>query len=143
VASTPTSGNGPIVGSLGGHRQNVSNLLAVSTSTSLTSPQDQIASLTLQLNSLLAQRNITTGNTQNNFTRNLSLHATGADVKLLQQFLNTHGFVITTSGAGSFGNETTLFGTLTYKALMKYQKSVGLPATGFFGPMTRAYIANH
>lgn len=78
--------------------------------------------------------------TKFNFTRNLSLHATGDDVKALQQYLNTHGFVIATSGAGSPGKETTLFGTLTYKALVKFQKSIGWSGTGFFGPMTREYI---
>ena len=77
-----------------------------------------------------------------NFTRNLSLHATGADVKALQQFLNANGFVIAKTGAGSLGKETTLFGTLTYKALVKFQKSLGWSGTGFFGPMTREYIKN-
>jgi len=75
-----------------------------------------------------------------NFTRNLSLHATGADVKALQQYLNSHGFVISKTGAGSLGKETTLFGTLTYKSLVKFQKSLGWSGTGFFGPMTRDYI---
>jgi len=78
-----------------------------------------------------------------NFTRNLSLHATGKDVKALQQYLNASGFVIAKTGAGSLGKETTLFGTLTYKALVKFQKSIGWSGTGFFGPMTREYIANH
>jgi len=84
-----------------------------------------------------------TNTTKYNFTRNLSLHATGADVKALQQFLNANGFVISKTGAGSPGKETTLFGTLTYKALVKFQKSLGWSGTGFFGPMTRDYIANH
>jgi hypothetical protein len=85
----------------------------------------------------------TSATTQYNFTRNLSLHATGADVKLLQQYLNNNGFVISQTGAGSLGNETNYFGTLTYKALVKFQKSIGWSGTGFFGPMTRDYIANH
>jgi len=74
------------------------------------------------------------------FTRNLSLHDTGADVQALQQFLNTHGFLVAASGPGSQSNETTTFGTKTYAALIKYQKSVGLPGTGWFGPMTRRRI---
>jgi len=85
----------------------------------------------------------TTNTTKYNFTRNLSLHATGADVKALQQFLNANGFVIAKTGAGSPGKETNLFGSLTYKALVKFQKSIGWSGTGFFGPMTREYIANH
>ena len=74
------------------------------------------------------------------FTRNLSLNQTGADVKALQQFLNTHGFTIATSGAGSLGHETITFGKATYAALIKFQKSQGLPATGWFGTMTREKI---
>jgi hypothetical protein len=74
------------------------------------------------------------------FTRNLSYKMTGTDVKQLQQFLNTHGFILSTSGAGSPGKETTLFGLLTYKSLKAYQKSVGLPSTGYFGVMTRGVV---
>lgn len=74
------------------------------------------------------------------FTRNLSANQTDADVKLLQQFLNAHGFIVATQGAGSSGHETTFFGKATYAALIKFQKSQGLPATGWFGPMTRGKV---
>jgi hypothetical protein len=80
---------------------------------------------------------------QYNFSRNLSLNTVGKDVKALQQFLNTHGFVIAKTGVGSPGKETTIFGILTYRSLQKFQKSVGLPATGFFGLLTRGYISKH
>ena len=80
---------------------------------------------------------------QYNFKRNLSLRMTGQDVKALQQYLNANGFIISKTGAGSPGKETTLFGTLTYKALVKFQKSLGWSGTGFFGPLTRSYINNH
>jgi hypothetical protein len=124
------TGNGAPVGLISQHRQNISTLLApvipFATSTTPTTSQNQTTNISTFV-----------------FTKNLSLHTTGADVKSLQQYLNTHGFVIATNGAGSPANETTLFGSLTYKALQKFQKSIGLPATGFFGPMTRVYIANH
>jgi len=74
------------------------------------------------------------------FTRILKLKSTGDDVKALQQFLNTHGFPIATKGAGSRGKETTYFGTATKTALMKYQKSIGLPQVGQLGPLTRGEI---
>ena len=32
------------------------------------------------------------------------------------------------------------FGFLTYEALVKFQIGNGLPATGFFGPLTRAVL---
>ena len=65
---------------------------------------------------------------------------TGTDVLELQKYLNTHGFVLAQSGAGSLGKETNYFGLLTYKALVKFQKSIGWSGTGFFGPMTRGFI---
>jgi peptidoglycan hydrolase-like protein with peptidoglycan-binding domain len=49
------------------------------------------------------------------------------DVRVLQKFFNTHGFIITTSGPGSPGSETSIFGTHTYQALIKFQQSKNLP----------------
>lgn len=75
------------------------------------------------------------------FTSNLKLTQTHSDVKALQQFLNARGFTVASAGSGAPGSETTYFGAKTYTALVKFQKSVGLPATGYFGPMTRAKIS--
>lgn len=75
------------------------------------------------------------------FTRNLQLYDTGEDVRALQRFLNSQGFLIAPVPApGSPGNETTTFGPATYQALTRYQASVNLPSTGYFGPLTRGYI---
>jgi peptidoglycan hydrolase-like protein with peptidoglycan-binding domain len=74
------------------------------------------------------------------FTRDLSLRSIGSDVKALQFFLNAHGYEIAKLGPGSPGHETTLFGSLTKKALMKFQKTNGIPNTGYFGPTTRGVI---
>jgi hypothetical protein len=71
------------------------------------------------------------------FVKNHSLWDTGADIQLLQQFLNAQGFVLAHSGVGSPGHETTTFGPLTYRALVQFQAAHALPATGFFGPLTR------
>jgi len=74
------------------------------------------------------------------FTKNLSLGMTDPDVRDLQILLNALGYTISTSGYGSPNNETTYFGSLTKSALMKFQKSKGIPNTGFFGPMTRGEV---
>lgn len=75
------------------------------------------------------------------FTRNLRFGMSGDDVLKLQQFLNTHGAVIATIGPGSIGNETRMFGLKTMQALVAYQKMNRItPASGYFGPVTRAFI---
>jgi len=74
---------------------------------------------------------------------NLTVGSVGEDVRTLQKFLNDKGFTVANSGPGSPGNETTRFGLLTKAALAKFQASVGIsPASGFFGPITRAYLAS-
>jgi hypothetical protein len=76
------------------------------------------------------------------FIRSLGLRSTGPDVKALQVYLNTHGYLLTKSGPGSPGQETEYFGVLTWKALMKMQKASYLPMTGFFGPLSRMVVEN-
>ncbi len=77
------------------------------------------------------------------FTKDLTVGSTGADVKALQQFLNAHGATVATSGAGSAGMETSTFGPATKAALVKFQSANGItPASGYFGPKTRAFIAS-
>lgn len=74
---------------------------------------------------------------------NLRVFQSSVNVRYLQAFLNQKGFVVAKSGPGSSGNETTFFGPLTLRALKLFQASVGLPSTGYFGPLTRAYIESH
>ncbi len=81
----------------------------------------------------------TTGTITAAFARNLEFGMTGEDVKALQQWLNTNGYRVASSGPGSPGNETTKFGGATRSALIKFQKANGItPAAGYFGPKTRA-----
>ena len=76
------------------------------------------------------------------FKSNLTVGSLGSEVKALQEFLNSHGYTIANSGAGSLGNETTRFGSLTKAALIKYQKAKGItPAVGYFGAKTRAAVS--
>jgi len=63
---------------------------------------------------------------------NLKYGATGSEVIELQEFLVDKGFLVS--------NATGNFFSLTNSAVVKYQGSVGLPTTGFVGPMTREKI---
>ncbi len=115
-----------------------------STSGTLTAEQKQtlIAQLTVQLKALMAQLVALMGSSS--FARDLQVGSSGNDVKSLQAYLNSHGYPVSASGPGSVGNETTKFGAATKAALIKFQKGNGIsPASGAFGPKTRAYISAH
>ena len=107
--------------------------------------QAQITALLAQIQALQTQLTAAQGATtvSYNFTKDLTLGSKGNDVKALQQFLNANGYQVAASGAGSAGNETTYFGSLTKAALAKYQAAVGIsPTAGYFGAKTRAYLAS-
>lgn len=75
------------------------------------------------------------------FTKDLSLNLINDDVRKLQKFLNSKGFVVASFGPGSVGNETTKFGSATKSALIKFQIANGIkPALGYFGPATRLRV---
>ena len=70
-------------------------------------------------------------------TNNLKIGSSNVDVLKLQKFLNSQGYFVAKTGPGSPGRETLYFGPATRAALIKYQKANKIPATGFFGPLTR------
>lgn len=75
------------------------------------------------------------------FKRNLYRGMNSGDVKELQKYLNDHGFILAVSGAGAPGQETTYFGSLLQKSLIKFQKANGIkPAIGYFGAVTRKFL---
>lgn len=87
--------------------------------------------------------------TKNTFPRNLGLRDEGEDVKILQKFLNNWGFIVSVSGPGSPGQESTVFAGRTKSALIKFQeanfdallKPNNLKkGTGYFGETTRGYV---
>lgn len=57
------------------------------------------------------------------FKRTLRVGSKGEDVKQLQKYLNSHGFVVAKKGVGSPGKETTLFGSATKAAVIKLQQA--------------------
>ena len=72
------------------------------------------------------------------FSTNLTVGSTGADVVALQTWLISNGYSIPSvaSGAAAKG----YFGAQTKAAVVAYQTAVGLPSTGFVGPLTRAKL---
>ncbi len=108
-------------------------------------PADKAA----QARSVLGQQTPAVSSTACPYTwaRNLTVGATGDDVKKLQQFLNSMSdTMVASSGAGSVGNETSTFGPATKAAVVKFQNKyasevltpVGLSAgTGYFGASSR------
>jgi hypothetical protein len=83
------------------------------------------------------------------FPQNRQMWDEGPDIMALQQYLNTHGFPLASSGVGSPGNETDIFGPLTYAALITFQEAHaaeiltpnGLTkGSGYFGPSTRGFV---
>jgi len=68
------------------------------------------------------------------FSKYLKVGSTGADVSALQQFLIDNNFSIPaiTTNVASKG----YFGQQTKTAVIAYQTSLGLPNTGFVGPLT-------
>ena len=114
----------------------------------LANAQTTTSSLQAQINALLAQISTlqsqlgtsgttttgTTSATTYNFTSDLTVGSTGAQVKALQQFLIAQGDLV-------LATPTTYFGAMTQKALAKFQAANGItPSVGYFGPKTRAFV---
>jgi hypothetical protein len=72
------------------------------------------------------------------YNNDLTLGSSGADVTQLQTWLMNNGYSIPSVSSGMANKG--YFGTQTRAALISYQRSIGLPAFGFFGPLTRQYF---
>ena len=103
--------------------------------------QERLEALLAQLHALQAQRAGGVTGDVPPFARDLTVGSRGEDVRALQRYLNAHGFALASTGPGSPGAETDLFGLLTRGALARFQASVAIaPPAGYFGPITRAYV---
>jgi len=109
--------------------------------------QDQIDALMETLADLQDQLEELTGEPAEvecscTFTRSLYPGVSrGDDVKCLQEYLNDSGYTLAESGAGSPGNETTYFGSLTRAAVKAWQDANGVEYGdwwGYFGPISQA-----
>jgi len=153
IKVTPSSSNcSTLTGGGGGGGGSGSSSSSTASATPTPSPATGAGAIAAQIAALQAQIAGLLGQTPaapvappsaSQFTRNLNIGSTGEDVKALQQYLNAVGFKIVGSGPGSLGNETNLFGSLTRTALAKWQAANGVsPASGYFGPLTRAKITS-
>jgi len=71
----------------------------------------------------------------------LKMGSTGSQVMELQKALNGNGFLISTTGAGSPGMESSYFGAKTKSAVMAFQSAKGLtPVDGIVGINTGAAL---
>lgn len=92
------------------------------------------ASVTGQVNSVTPGQGQVLGASTYNFTVDLSYGSTGADVNALQQMLIDAGLL-------KIAAPTGWFGPMTRAALAQWQAAHGVaPAVGYFGPITRAAI---
>ncbi len=126
--------------------------LALSLAFAVTAKADTVSDLTAQINSLLATisslqaklasiQGGTSAGSGYTFSRDLTIGSAGEDVMNLQKVLNMSAATqVAASGAGSPGYETSKFGPLTKVAVIKWQKSAGLPATGYVGPLSRGKL---
>lgn len=143
-SSSSPSASGPIVGvasAYGLPNYGTSNPTSSSTLASTASLEATIASLEAELQSLLALahgQGIPAA-AYGVFLRNLSLWSEGSDVQSLQEFLIQKNAGPAARILAAHGT-TEVFGYITFRALKEYQTSVGLPATGFFGPLTRQHL---
>src|SRR3989338_4499884 len=107
--------------------------------------QAQIQSLQALIANLQAQISGVSGGTPSmsstpcTFTKDLTMGSTGMDVKCLQEYLNSAGHMVASSGAGSPGMESEYFGSRTQSAVSKWQAANSVsPSVGYFGPVSRA-----
>lgn len=79
-----------------------------------------------------------------NWTVDLTVGSTGADVTALQEFLvdaDTGSAAASLNAAFSSGVTMGYFGGLTQAAMAEYQAAQGIsPPAGYFGPITRAHL---
>ncbi|MDQ5954981.1 MAG: hypothetical protein QG583_909 [Patescibacteria group bacterium] len=71
----------------------------------------------------------------------LKMGQSSSQVMSLQQTLNSGGFLVSTTGAGSPGMESMYFGAKTKAAVMAFQAAKGLTVDGVVGAQTGAALA--
>ncbi|MEN9852259.1 MAG: hypothetical protein RI996_202 [Candidatus Parcubacteria bacterium] len=106
----------------------LSILLSVATITSVSAMTSMTETTTVQNTD-----NMIANKTMMSITKDAGVGSRGTHVMEIQNFLISGGFLSTSA--------TGYFGPATKKAVMAYQKSVGVTATGYFGAKTRAKMS--
>ena len=97
----------------------------------------EIQALQTQLTALQGGSPASAPSSSYRFTQDLTLGSKGGDVTALQQILVNGGYLSMPAGT-AYG----YFGALTKTAVTAWQKAVGVSATGYFGPKSRAALAS-
>jgi peptidoglycan hydrolase-like protein with peptidoglycan-binding domain len=94
-----------------------------------------VAELQAQINALMAQLASLQGGASvgAQITSDLTVGSTGSQVVALQSALVSQGHLVMPAGVAM-----GYFGSLTKAAVMRWQAANGVPATGYFGPISRA-----
>jgi hypothetical protein len=141
TTTAPTTTVTPTTTSTGTVVENTALLTEIQAlQTALTQALNQMESIQTQLNQIEAQVSAGSGSsvstnasaTSGTFTELLTVGSEDAQVTALQNRLTTLGFYS--------GPITGYYGSLTEQAVMKYQTSEGITATGSVGPETRAAL---
>lgn len=120
---------------------------STNTTISTSSLQAELNALLAELQALEAQAGNTTpiihaSSSSSLFTTYLQLWDEGPEVTALQSYLIQQDKGPAAEKLKAHGT-TNVFGFLTYNALVEFQASLGIHATGYFGPITRAYVNGH
>lgn len=135
TTTIPTTSTAPVVSGGGGGGGGGSYIPAVQTvaTTTTTLVKTTATATTTAANTGVKPIGLVLGASTFNFKKNLRLGNSNSDVKELQKVLASGKFL-------QVDYFTNYFGKMTEKALKKWQEKNGLPATGYFGPMSRAIL---
>lgn len=109
---------------------------------------ENVATTIVASSSVATNTTSTQSNANTSITVDLSLGREHPQVRTLQKLLNTNGFVLTSDGPGSPGNETERYGALTRDAVRRFQCAQKIicegdeysSGYGFVGARTRAAL---
>lgn len=121
-----------------------SSIVSSFTSSSTSSLQAELDSLLAELHALEARARASSSSVPSSylFTTNLQIWDEGSEAHALQLYLIAKDTGPAVQKLKIHGTTYT-FGMLTYNALVEFQASVGIHATGYFGPITRAWVNGH